>query len=66
MNGSTRLHQAAAQNLGLQDQIGNLQYKLDMIAKARQSGTEKPAAPTQRDEKDKPKTKEAEVFKLNN
>ena len=43
-----RLNEAAAQNLGLRDQIDDLQYKLDMInmiAKARQSGTEKPAAP---------------------
>ena len=40
-----RLNEAAAQNLGLQDLIDDLQYKLDMIAKAPQSGTERPAAP---------------------
>ena len=40
-----RLNEAAAQNLGRQDQIDDLQSKLDMIAKACLSSTEKPAAP---------------------
>ena len=34
-----RLNEAAAQNLGLQDQIDDLQYKLNMIAKERLSST---------------------------
>ena len=40
-----KLSEAAAQNLSLQDQIDDLQYKLDMIAKARQSVTERPVVP---------------------
>ena len=39
-----RLNEAGAENLSLQDQIDDLQYKLDMLAKAR-SGADRSAAP---------------------
>ena len=40
-----KINEAAAQILTLQDQIDDLQCKLDMLAKAQQSGADKPAAP---------------------
>ena len=40
-----KINEAAAQNLTLQDQIDDLQSKLDMLANAQRSSAPKPAAP---------------------